>query len=183
MNRCSRQGQRVALQGGFALVAVLVLVAVLGLWMGAAAQIESTTTLRSREAELLAIGREMRAAIGRYHDLQAAGRTKEYPARLEDLLQDTRTAGMVRHLRSVRTDPMTGRAEWGLVRVAGRIVGVHSLSEGRPLKVSGFDGDDAGFANQERYSDWKFVHAAAVVAAPPGAGASASTAASAPTPR
>lgn len=156
------------------MLSVLVVVVVLGLLTASAAQLESTTTTRSREAELLAIGREMRTAIGRYHDLQAAGRTREYPASLEDLLHDKRVAGPTRHLRAIRTDPFTGRAEWGLVRVADRIVGVYSLSEARPLKEAGFDGEEAGFAHQERYSDWKFVHAAAAVVPKAGAASAAS---------
>jgi hypothetical protein len=53
---------------------------------------------------------------------------------------------------------MTGRAEWGLLRVGGRIVGVHSLSEAQPIKQAGFDDDDQSFAHSERYRDWVFTH-------------------------
>ena len=42
-------------------------------------------------------------------------------------------------------DPLTGKAEWGLARAGGRIVGVHSLSDRQPHKEDGFDADDQRF--------------------------------------
>ena len=53
---------------------------------------------------------------------------------------------------------MTGREEWGVVRVGGRIVGVHSLSDARPLKQKNFEPDDALFDGRERYSEWIFAY-------------------------
>lgn len=43
---------------------------------------------------------------------------------------------------------MTGKAEWGLVVVAGRVVGVHSLSQDMPIKVANFEPAEAAFAGR-----------------------------------
>jgi hypothetical protein len=43
---------------------------------------------------------------------------------------------MQRYLRRIYRDPMTSKTEWGLVQsVDGRIMGVHSLSKDKPLKI------------------------------------------------
>jgi hypothetical protein len=41
----------------------------------------------------------------------------------------------------------------------GGILGVHSLSQEKPLKVAGFRVRDATFEGAQKYSEWKFVHA------------------------
>ncbi|MBW8900178.1 MAG: type II secretion system protein [Massilia sp.] len=121
--------------GGFTFIWVLLMVAVMGLGLTVIAELDSTAVQRDREAELLAIGRQFRTAIGRYVQARGgAGQTNAYPPSLEDLLQDPRVPGVRRHLRKIFVDPMTGKAEWGLVMMGGRIVGVHSLSERRPIK-------------------------------------------------
>lgn len=92
---------------------------------------------------------------------------RQYPATLDELLQDPRTPGITRHLRQVFVDPMTGKAEWGLVRVGGRIVGIHSLSERLPIKQAGFEDQDMAFAGKERYRDWVFTYPANLMASLP----------------
>ena len=51
---------------------------------------------------------------------------------------------------------MTGRNEWGLIRFDGRIVGVHSMSEGKPVKRTGFPKGMDAFANATAYREWEF---------------------------
>ena len=52
----------------------------------------------------------------------------------------------------------TGRTEWGLVLApGGGIIGVHSLSTARPIKVAGFDAENQAFEDRERYSQWVFA--------------------------
>ncbi|MCY1541438.1 hypothetical protein D9M68_771320 [compost metagenome] len=90
------------------------------------------------------------------------------PMTLEDLLKDPRTPGLLRHLRKLYADPITGQAQWGLVRdAAGRIVGIHSLSERPPLKTHGFDAAHARFEQAQHYSDWVFGLPAAHAAVMP----------------
>jgi hypothetical protein len=103
-------------------------------------------------------GRQFKAAIASYHESKLLAGRKEFPATLDDLLLDSRGPGVNRHLRKVFVDPMTGKAEWGLVRVAGRIVGVHSLSDKRPIKQDGFDVDEAGFRHKRMVSEWVFSY-------------------------
>lgn len=142
---------------GFAYLWLLFTVAFLGLGLVIAAEVNSVAVQRDKEAELLSIGHQFREALRRYNARQA-GPGQQYPATLDELLQDPRTPGVTRHLRQVFVDPMTGRAEWGLLRVGGRIVGVHSLSEAEPIKQAGFDDDDQLFAQSKRYRDWVFTH-------------------------
>jgi len=173
---------------GFAYLWVLLAVAFLGIGLTAAAEVYSTAVQRDKERELLGIGQQFRRAIGRYHETQLAGGRREYPAELDDLLRDKRSPGLRRYLRKVFVDPMTGRPEWGLMRVGGRIVGVYSLSQRQPIKQDHFDADDMAFRGKQKYSDWVFTYPADLLlradgaAGAPADAASAAPAASAPFP-
>jgi type II secretory pathway pseudopilin PulG len=143
---------------GAAYVWVLVVVALTGLGLAAAAEVYLTGVQRDKERELLFVGNQFRAAIARYRETRLAGGRQEYPPSLDDLLQDQRFPDLRRYLRKVHHDPVNGGAEWGVVRVAGRIVGVHSLSDRMPIKVDGFDTDNASFRGKQKYSEWVFTH-------------------------
>lgn len=167
MDRCSnrRPAHRAA---GFSFLWTLLLVAFLGLSATTAVEVSSTLTQREQERELLSVGRQFRAAIARYHESTVVAGQKQYPATLDALLLDDRSPGVTRHLRKVFVDPMTGKVEWGLVHIGGRIVGVHSLSEKVPIKQDGFDPEESSFRHRRRISEWVFAPAAA----PPGTGVS-----------
>jgi len=137
------------------------LVAMLGVGLAIAGESYAIAAQRDREQELLFIGAQFRAALRSYRQAQIRGGVREYPATLEDLLKDNRFPGTRRHLRRLYRDPMTGTTQWGVVRVAGRIVGVHSLSERAPLKHAGFDIDDAELEGADTYADWIFMTAVA----------------------
>jgi hypothetical protein len=143
---------------GFSFLWTLLLVAFLSLGVTVGVEVDSTMSQRARERELLSVGRQFKAAIASYHESKLLAGRKEFPATLDDLLLDSRGPGVNRHLRKVFVDPMTGKAEWGLVRVAGRIVGVHSLSDKRPIKQDGFDVDEAGFRHKRMVSEWVFSY-------------------------
>ena len=114
---------------------------------------------REKEQELLFVGHQFRLAIERYARA-TSGSARRLPLRLEDLLLDERTPAKSRHLRRVYTDPMTGSAQWGLLRQAdGQIIGVHSLSTDEPIKKAGFAVKDEGFSGKTSYSDWIFMAA------------------------
>jgi hypothetical protein len=130
----------------------------MGYGLTVVAEIQSTVSLRERERALLAIGRQFREAIRRYHETQATNTKKEYPASLDDLLKDPRYPGVKRHLRQIFVDPMTGQPEWGLVKIGERIVGVHSLSELKPIKQDNFELEDSQFRGKQKYAEWVFVH-------------------------
>jgi len=158
MRRFERRSRVRSAKSGFAILWLLFLVALLGLGLSAAVRIEATTTQRDKERALLSIGRQFRQAIGAYYESQLAGRGHEYPATLDDLLKDNRFPAVRRHLRQVFVDPMTGRSEWGLIMVGGRIAGVRSLSDALPIKQAGFEPDDQGFSGQQKISAWAFTY-------------------------
>lgn len=161
---------RAGRQGGFTLVAVLLVVAATGAGLAAIAQLTSQQAQREKEAELLFVGHQYRRAISLYHD-STPGPVKRYPRTLEDLIKDPRQPSTQRHLRRLYPDPLGGK-EWGLVKAPdGGILGVHSLSEDKPLKAAGFKVRDAAFEGQQKYADWKFIHTPAVqpATAKPGA--------------
>ncbi len=144
-------------QAGFTYVAMLAAVVIIGIGLAATGQVWSVANQRNREQELLFVGHEFRNAIQRYYE-QTPGAAKRYPAKLEDLLQDKRDPGLRRYLRKLYRDSLTGKADWGLITAPdGGIMGVHSLSEGAPLKRAGFEGGQADFESAERYADWRFV--------------------------
>lgn len=162
MASCSK-GQR-----GFTYLWTLMLVAALGVGLSIAAESYATAARRDREQELRFVGREFRDAIRSYYQIQIVAGKHEYPPTLEALLRDNRFPGVRRHLRRIYTDPMTGSAEWGVVRVNGRVAGVHSLSDKTPLKQDNFEPDEASLRQRERYRDWVFTHPADLMLRPPG---------------
>ena len=141
-------------QGGFTYLAVLFAVAILSGGLALVGEMWDTAARREREAELLFAGNEYRAAIQRFY---LAGPQRQYPGSLEDLLKDPRRPGTVRYLRRLYPDPVTGGDWVTIAGPQGGIVGVHSASEARPLRVSGFKPRDAAFEGAHKYADWKFV--------------------------
>ena len=163
-------------QGGFAFLFTLLLVALLGLGLVVASDLDSTLARRERELALLQIGHEFRQALARYASGRPGVAGGAYPLRLDDLLLDPRGLKPVRHLRRLYADPITGQADWGLIRAGGRIVGVYSRSVAQPMRQDGFDDDDANFKGASRYRDWVFLHPAGRSLLPAGAAAAASAA-------
>jgi type II secretory pathway pseudopilin PulG len=156
-------------EAGYTYLLLLFGVAAMGLVAATAAESWSTLAQRERERELLFAGNQYREALRRYYEAipEAAQR---HPGKLDDLLRDTRFAGMRRHLRQLYPDPMTGETDWVLLRQGERIIGVHSRAAGKPIKQSGFEKRDQEFAGAASYADWKF----AATTGEPAAAASAS---------
>ncbi len=139
---------------GFTYIGVLAAVVIMGAVLGATAEVWHTALQRDKERELLFVGNQFRQAIRLYY---RAG--KRYPVNLEDLLKDPRQPSTQRYLRKIYHDPITGKAEWGLtLDTNGKIIGVHSLSEDQPIKVSGFSMANQDFEGAEKYSDWIFSY-------------------------
>jgi hypothetical protein len=105
------------------------------------------------------------------------------PASLADLLEDDRYPVPVRHLRRLYSDPITGSAEWGALRVGERIAGVYSLSDKEPVKQAGFGSDNEQFNGKTAYREWVFAAATSPrtnVANPPSTATPATPASGAP---
>ena len=146
-------------EGGFTYIGVLVLVALMGIAFATVGQIWHTMQQREKEQELLFIGHQFRLALIRYAQ-GAPGQAGRSPLHLEDLLKDPRAPGIQRYLRKIYPDPMTGKAEWGLVTgPSGEIYGVYSLSDDEPLKKSNFAWADRQFEGKAKYSEWVFMGA------------------------
>lgn len=150
-------------QRGFTYLAMLVAVAVIGVGFALAGEVWSTAVQREKEQELLFVGDQYRRAIRLYHQNSTDQRTSAaYPKALKDLLEDKRRGDTKRHLRRPYADPMTGKAEWGLVTIKApdgeRIMGVYSLSGLAPFKASGFREENKTFEGANHFSDWKFLY-------------------------
>lgn len=143
---------------GFTYIWILFTVALAGIVLAAAGQLWQTEARREKEVELMFVGEQFRQAIGSYYE-SSPGMPKRYPDSEEKLLFDDRFPIPKRHLRKIYFDPMTGRAEWGLIRKPGiGIVGVHSLSARKPFKRANFHERYATFADAVSYQDWAFVY-------------------------
>lgn len=159
MERNSLTGSRASARG-FAYVLLLVAVAVIAIAATASVNLGVSFSRRHAEQELLAIGMEFRQALHSYAGLPpgvTAPATAHGPRSLDDLLRDPRAPGIRRHLRKLYADPLTGKAEWGLVTdTQGYIVGIHSLAEGQPIQRTGFDPRLASFEDTADYRQWVF---------------------------
>jgi len=144
-------------QRGVTYLALLFAVAITSGLLAASASLWSQVQRREREKQLLWAGDQIRRAIVAYSQ-SATNAGNRYPATLQDLLLDARSAAPRRYLRQVYDDPMTRGTDWGLLRnPQGRIVGVYSQSDGAPVKTAGFPAIYAGFESAVTYNDWKFT--------------------------
>jgi type II secretory pathway pseudopilin PulG len=147
-------------QAGFTYLTILFAIAFMGIGLALTGEVWRTVMLRDREAQLLYAGNQYRRAIERYY----LNGPRQYPRTVEDLLKDPRKPNTERYLRKLYFDPVTGSAEWGLVKAPdGGVMGVYSLSELKPMKTGGFTFYNREFEGAGRYADWKFVYQ------PPGA--------------
>ncbi|MCW5623146.1 MAG: type II secretion system protein [Burkholderiales bacterium] len=142
--------------GGFTYLLLLFFVALTGVALARAGVVWDTMARRDREAELLFVGEQFRQAIRSYYENSpTAG--KSFPRSLEDLLEDHRLPIPRHHLRQIYIDPMTGRADWGLIRVdGGGIIGVYSTSERAPLRVADLPEGVTLAGTGDTYTNWQF---------------------------
>lgn len=147
-------------QAGFAYLLLLLSLAVISIAAGAAIALGATTARRNAEQQLLDVGAEFQQALRSYAAMPAGTSGSiglRGPRSLEELLKDARVPGVSRHLRKIYGDPLTGKAEWGLVTDSeGFILGVYSLADGRPIKQTGFDLQFASFEQADTYRQWVF---------------------------
>lgn len=139
-------------QAGFTYIVALIAVAIVGVTLALTGAVWHTEVKREKEAELLFVGGEFRRAINQYYHMGG-----QYPMNLADMVKDSRQPSLVRHLRKLYADPITGKKEWGLLRGPNNgIVAVYSLSPDVPLKTGGFALADQMFEGKKKYSEWVF---------------------------
>lgn len=147
--RASRRRRSHPRERGFTYLTAILLVAVAGASLGLVAESWTHARQREKEAELIWVGNQFTQAIGLYYQ-RSPGAIKRYPEKLEDLLEDKRFLTMQRYLRRIYADPITGKAEWGLIAApGGGIMGVRSISTARAIRTK--DGATS-------YGDWKFMY-------------------------
>lgn len=145
-------------KSGFTYIGLLVLLAIIGIGLGATGVVFHHQAQREKEKQLLFAGGEIRHAIGRYYE-NSPGGAKQFPQTLEALLRDDRRAGMHRYLRQIYRDPMTNARDWVPLRAPdGGIMGVHSASAQRPIKRDAFPAGYEHFKDKESYEDWIFEY-------------------------
>ena len=140
------------------LLALLIALSLVAIGLMSAVDVWSLSRQREREQQLLFVGDQYRQAIRRYYLAAPSGSRRTLPPSIESLLEDDRYPIPVHHLRRAYPDPITGKPEWGVLRVGDSILGVYSLSEGRPLKVAGFPFVDRHFNDAAAYHDWVFAY-------------------------
>ncbi|MFD2366046.1 type II secretion system protein [Pseudoduganella sp. GCM10020061] len=147
-----------ARQGGFTYLGLIVLLTIIGLVGAATLKVESLMRRAEAEEELLEIGAEFTKALRSYAAATPRGQ-RQQPASLQDLVRDPRFPYPRRHLRKIYIDPITGKDEWGILYLAGQtgVIGVHSLSDTKPLKIANFDARFQNFEKAELISDWRFT--------------------------
>ncbi|MBB5390553.1 MULTISPECIES: type II secretion system protein [unclassified Herbaspirillum] len=151
-----RHGKARREQAGIAYIGVLLLISAIGFVSAQAATVRSTMLQREKEAQLLFVGEQFRAAIESYFQSGSGGR---YPLSLDDLVEDNRQIKPIRHLRRIYPDPISGSADWGIIRSAdGGVMGVFSKTDRKPFKRQNFPEGYAAFNDAKSYSDWIFVY-------------------------
>ncbi len=147
---------------------LMLIITIMGIALYAVGEVWTNAQKRAQEQELLYIGDQFRRAIKAYNrHTPTANKLQAYPASLEDLLKDPRYPTTQRYLRKIYIDPISGKAEWGVLRIAnGGIFGVYSLSGETPRKQTHFKAIDQSFEGKTKYSEWIFMPASAPPALP-----------------
>jgi len=143
---------------GFTYLSLIIVVAIVGLVAASAIKLGSVLQRSRAEQELLDIGAAFSDALKSYADATPQGMPTQPPS-LRELLKDPRFPGTRRHLRKIFVDPMTGKAEWGIVYRGDKtgVLAVYSLSDAKPVKIGNFPARYSGFEGKSRISDWKFT--------------------------
>jgi type II secretory pathway pseudopilin PulG len=148
---------------GFTYIGLVTLITIIGLVGAMTLKADGLLRRAAAEEELLEIGGNFSAALRSYADVTRPGQPR-LPRSINDLLRDPRFPEPRRHLRKIFVDPITGKAEWGLICATGDkgVIAIYSLSEARPLKLTKFGTSFSNFEYKGHISDWKFAAAGPV---------------------
>lgn len=154
-------------QAGFTYVGLIITAAIVGLVAASTVKLGAMVQRRNAELALLETGMAFSAALQSYAAASAPGQNRS-PASLQDLLLDKRSLAPRRHLRRIYADPITGSTEWGLVLDAKSkgIIGVHSLSDDRAIKVANFPAGLERLQGKKRLNEWIFMANAGAMGMP-----------------
>jgi general secretion pathway protein G len=169
-----RSRRHLSSSAGMTLLELIIATGILVILASAAMPLARLTIKRQKEQDLHYYLRQMRKAIDRYKDdadnhlIVTEQGSENYPPDLDTLVKGVQVGAhqtgtgnplssssqqqqLVRYLREIPKDPMTGRAEWGLRSVSDdpsstswggkNVFDVYSLSQGTA-------------ANGTKYADW-----------------------------
>ena len=114
-------------EGGFILLAVLFLVALILITLAVAAPKIAQSIRRDRELELMHRGEQYKRAVKLYYRKFGA-----YPSSIDQLVN----TNQIRFLRKRYTDPMTGKDDWKIIHQGEQHVKIMGLF-GQPIASSG----------------------------------------------
>jgi type II secretory pathway pseudopilin PulG len=145
-------------QRGYAYLALLIGIAIIGVVAAGTIQLGALYQRRMAEKALLDIGDQFQRALLSYSDSTPVGQPTQ-PRSLDELVRDPRYPNPVRHLRRIYADPMTGKADWVLVRSPNgqTIIGIHSASREHPIQLRQFPERFRGFEDKRSYTQWVFI--------------------------
>jgi type II secretory pathway pseudopilin PulG len=119
---------------GFTYLGLLIAVALMGISLAVASEVWTKVAERQKMAQLEWVMDQYVKAIESYYYANT-GSVHYYPEKMEDLLEDKRDLGVVRHLRRLYVNPMTGLNDWSLVPApAGGIKGVEVALPNKNVK-------------------------------------------------
>ncbi len=168
-------GRTLGNQQGAMLIFALVAVVIMGFAAAMAGSSWKTVMQRAKEEQLLWVGQQYVKAIESYYGTDFGGKprpkdqgsgtgtdgkvtgTGVLPNSLDDLVRDPRALHVVRHLRRIYQDPMTGEDFVILKDPGGRIRGVRSTSTATPFRTENFPEGLEDLAGKERYDQWEFA--------------------------
>src|SRR6266850_5936272 len=106
-------------QGGYALVALLVVMSLLALFAMAAASNVKQQAQREREKEAIFRGEQVADAIRLYYRSKGAAGTNSLPTNMDQLLEGIQIPGRLKKLQILRAsaakDPLSSSGEWKLI--------------------------------------------------------------------
>ncbi len=143
-------------QRGIAYLSLLLLVSLMAIASLASVTVTSMIERRQAEEELLFIGSQFQSALISYANSTPPGMPRN-PRNLDDLLVDRRSSLPRRHLRKIYVDPITKTTDWGIILAVDRsIIGIHSMSNQKPIKIDHFPTQFMYFKGAAGYKDWVF---------------------------
>lgn len=140
-------------EAGFTLQGMLFIVMLLSLSAAATGIVWEISARREAEQEAIFVAHAWQDAIKSYYQSQGL---HEYPATVEDLLEDRRGPRLIRHLRRPYSNPLDREGKWLFITTSlGRIVGIScGLSTQKPITKSGFTLRDRKLESAKTYKEW-----------------------------
>jgi general secretion pathway protein G len=150
---------------GYTFIELVIVTAVLLILASAVMPLAQVTSQRQREAELRANLRQMRTALDRFKDAVDGGRISQtelkpgsegYPPDLETLvegvpIQGDASGALLKFLRRIPPDPMTGGTDWGLRSYQDK---PDARSWGRENVFDVYTKSEATALDGTKYRDW-----------------------------